>query len=62
VQGQKYLGKKGLPGGLGKFLGCGDSGSGDGSGNGSGLGNGGAPSGANSNPPPNPLEQLKKLF
>ena len=62
-QGQKYLGKvfgkKGLPGGLGKFLG-GDSG-GDGSGNGGGSGgnNGG---GNNSKPPPNPLDQLKKLF
>jgi hypothetical protein len=66
AQGQKYLGKvfgkKGLPGGLGKFLG-GDSGSGDGSGDGGGSGNGssGAPSGG-SNPPPNPLDQLKKLF
>jgi uncharacterized protein involved in outer membrane biogenesis len=61
AQGQKYLGKvfgkKGLPGGLGKFLG-GDSGGGDGSGNGSGNNNGGG----NSNPPPNPLDQLKKLF
>ena len=62
AQGQKYLGKvfgkKGLPGGLGKFLG-GDSGANDGSGNGSG--GSGAPAGGN-NPPPNPLEQLKKFF
>ena len=62
-QGQKYLGKifgkKGLPGGLGKFLG-GDSGGNDGSGNGSGSG--GSNGGGNSNPPPNPLDQLKKLF
>jgi hypothetical protein len=62
AQGQKYLGKvfgkKGLPGGLGKFLG-GDSGNNDGSaGSGSGSNNGGG----NSNPPPNPLDQLKKLF
>jgi uncharacterized protein involved in outer membrane biogenesis len=61
AQGQKYLGKvfgkKGLPGGLNKFLG-GDSGGGDSSGNGSGNNNGGG----NSNPPPNPLDQLKKLF
>src|SRR3984957_9966147 len=62
AQGQKYLGKvfgkKGLPGGLSKFLG-GDSGADDGSGgSGSGSGNGGG----NSNPPPNPLDQLKKLF
>jgi uncharacterized protein involved in outer membrane biogenesis len=61
AQGQKYLGKvfgkKGLPGGLNKFLG-GDSGSGDGSGDGSGNNNGGG----NSKPPPNPLDQLKKLF
>jgi uncharacterized protein involved in outer membrane biogenesis len=60
-QGQKYLGKvfgkKGIPKGLSKFLG-GDSGGGDGSGNGSGGDNGGG----NSNPPPNPLDQLKKLF
>jgi hypothetical protein len=58
AQGQKYLGKvfgkKGLPGGLGKYLG-GDSGSSDGSGN-------GAPPPSGSNPPPNPLDQLKKLF
>jgi hypothetical protein len=64
AQGQKYLGKvfgkKGLPGGLDKFLGSG-SGSGDGSG-GSGSGNGGAPAGGGSNPPPNPLDTLKKLF
>ncbi|MGA7869549.1 MAG: AsmA-like C-terminal region-containing protein [Candidatus Binatus sp.] len=57
AQGQKYLGKvfgkKGLPGGLSKFLG-GDSGGNNGSG-------GGAPAGG-SNPPPNPLDQLKKLF
>jgi uncharacterized protein involved in outer membrane biogenesis len=60
AQGQKYLGKvfgkKGLPGGLGKYLG-GDSGSSDGSGNGTG-----APPPSGSNPPPNPLDQLKKLF
>jgi len=62
AQGQKYLGKvfgkKGLPGGLGKFLG-GDDNSGNGSsgGNGGGSGNGG-----NSNPPPNPIDQLKKFF
>jgi hypothetical protein len=61
-QGQKYLGKvfgkKGIPKGLQKFLG-GDSGSSDGSGNGNGGGSG---NGGNSNPPPNPLDQLKKLF
>jgi uncharacterized protein involved in outer membrane biogenesis len=61
AQGQKYLGKvlgkKGLPGGLGKIFG-GDSGDG---GSGGGSGNGGAPAGG-SNPPPNPLDQLKKLF
>jgi len=60
-QGQKYLGKifgkKGVPKGLSKFLG-GDSSGGDSSGNGSGNNNGGG----NSNPPPNPLDQLKKLF
>lgn len=60
-QGQKYLGKifgkKGIPKGLSKFLG-GDSSGNDGSGNGSGNSNGGG----NSNPPPNPLDQLKKLF
>ena len=60
-QGQKYLGKifgkKGIPKGLSKFLG-GDSSGTDGSGNGSGNSNGGG----NSNPPPNPLDQLKKLF
>ena len=60
-QGQKYLGKifgkKGIPKGLSKFLG-GDSSGTDGSGNGSGNNN----SGGNSNPPPNPLDQLKKLF
>jgi uncharacterized protein involved in outer membrane biogenesis len=61
-QGQKYLGKvfgkKGLPGGLSKFLG-GDSSGNDGSGNGnSGNGN----NSGSSNPPPNPLDQLKKLF
>ena len=60
AQGQKYLGKvfgkKGLPGGLGKYLG-GDSGSGDGSGNGNG-----SPPPSGSNPPPNPLDTLKKLF
>jgi hypothetical protein len=60
AQGQKYLGKvfgkKGLPGGLGKYLG-GDSGGGDGSGNGNS-----APPPSGSNPPPNPLDQLKKLF
>ena len=63
AQGQKYLGKvfgkKGLPGGLGKFLG-GDSGGG-GSGNG-GIGRRQQGGGNNSNPPPNPLDQLKKLF
>jgi len=62
-QGQKYLGKifgkKGLPGGLGKFLG-GDSSGGANSGGGSG--NGSAPAAGGSNPPPNPLDQLKKLF
>jgi hypothetical protein len=61
-QGQKYLGKifgkKGIPKGLSKFLG-GDSGGGDGSGNG---GSGNSNGGGNSNPPPNPLDQLKKLF
>jgi hypothetical protein len=60
-QGQKYLGKvfgkKGIPKGLSKFLG-GDSGGGDGSGNESGGDSGGG----NSKPPPNPLDQLKKLF
>ena len=65
AQGQKYLGKvfgkKGLPGGLGKFFGT-DSGSGSDSGDGSnGTNSGAAPSGG-SNPPPNPLDQLKKLF
>jgi len=59
AQGQKYLGKvfgkKGLPGGLGKFLG------GDSSGGNNGSSGGGAPAGG-SNPPPNPLNQLKKLF
>jgi len=59
AQGQKYLGKvfgkKGLPGGLDKFLG--GSGSNDGSGNGNG-----APPPSGSNPPPNPLDTLKKLF
>jgi len=62
AQGQKYLGKvfgkKGLPGGLGKFLG-GDSGSSDGSG---GNSAGGSSGGSNSKTPPNPLDQLKKLF
>jgi hypothetical protein len=61
-KGQKYLGKifgkKGLPGGLGKFLGGNSGGSG---GSGGGSGDGGAPAGG-SNPPPNPLDQLKKLF
>jgi len=67
-QGQKYLGKifgkKGLPGGLGKIFG-GDSGANDGSsGSGSGGGGSGGSNGGgnNSNPPPNPLDQLKKLF
>ncbi len=65
-EGQKYigkfLGKKGLPGGLGKFLG-GDSGGNDaGSGDGSSGAGGGAPAGGGSKPPPNPLDQLKKLF
>jgi hypothetical protein len=60
-QGQKYLGKvfgkKGLPGGLSKFLG------GDSSGNaGSGNPNSGSGNSGSSNPPPNPLDQLKKLF
>jgi uncharacterized protein involved in outer membrane biogenesis len=55
-QGQKYLSKVFGKKGLSKFLG-GDS-SNDGSGTGGGSGNGGA----NSNPPPNPLDQLKKLF
>ncbi|HEY9157713.1 AsmA family protein [Candidatus Binatus sp.] len=58
AQGQKYLGKifgkKGVPGGLGKFLG-GDSGGNNGS------GGSGAPAGG-STPAPNPLDQLKKLF
>jgi len=62
AQGQKYLGKvfgkKGLPGGLSKFLG-GDSGGGAGS---AGGGSGSTNEGGNSNPPPNPLDQLKKLF
>ena len=63
AQGQKYLGKvfgkKGLPGGLGKFLG-GDSGG--------GrfrqwrIGRRQQRRRNNSNPPPNPLDQLKKLF
>ena len=67
AQGQKYigkfLGKKGLPGGLGKFLGGDSSGGGTGgSGNGgSGNGGGGAPA-ANPNPPPNPADLLKKFF
>ncbi|MGA9725716.1 MAG: AsmA-like C-terminal region-containing protein, partial [Candidatus Binatus sp.] len=61
-QGQKYIGKvfgkKGLPGGLSKFLG-GDSSGNAGSGNpNSGNGN----NSGSSNPPPNPLDQLKKLF
>jgi uncharacterized protein involved in outer membrane biogenesis len=65
-EGQKYigkfLGKKGLPAGLGKFLG-GDSGGNDaGSGGGAGGTGGGAPAGGGSKPPPNPLDQLKKLF
>ncbi len=69
-QGQKYigkfLGKKGVPSGLGGALGgllgggAPDTGSGDGSG-GSG-GSAPAPSGGGSKPPPNPLDQLKKLF
>jgi hypothetical protein len=62
AQGQKYLGKvfgkKGLPGGLGKFLGT-DSGSGDAT---APDGSGSAPPARNPNPPPNPLDQLKKLF
>jgi hypothetical protein len=61
AQGQKYLGKvfgkKGLPGGLSKFLG-GDSGGDDNS----GAGNGGAPAGGSNPPAKNPLDQLKKLF
>ncbi len=61
AQGQKYLGKifgkKGLPGGLGKFLG-GNSGGNNGSG-GSGAPAGGSTPAPN---PPNPLDQLKKLF
>ena len=59
-QGQKYLGKifgkKGVPKGLSKFLG------GDSSDDGSGTGSGGDNGGGNSKPPPNPLDQLKKLF
>ncbi|MEA2679978.1 MAG: AsmA protein, partial [Candidatus Binataceae bacterium] len=78
AQGQKYigkyLGKKGLPagigeklpGGLGKFLSGGDSGNAPDNGTGadnSGSGNSGsAPSDGGSKPPPNPLDQLKKLF
>jgi hypothetical protein len=71
AQGQKYigkfLGKKGLPAGLGKFLGAdsggaGDSGSGAGDGSGGVSSNGGAPPSGGSKPPPNPLDQLKKLF
>jgi uncharacterized protein involved in outer membrane biogenesis len=71
AQGQKYIGKflskKGLPGGLGKFLGAdsggaGDSGSGAGDGSGGGSSTGGAPPSGGSKPPPNPLDQLKKLF
>ncbi len=69
AQGQKYLGKvfgkKGLPGGLGKFFGTDSSGgsdSGAGDGSGSAGSGGGAPAGGGSNPPPNPLDQLKKLF
>jgi AsmA-like protein len=71
AQGQKYigkfLGKKGLPGGLGKFLGAdsggaGDSGSGASDGSGGGSSTGGAPPSGGSKPPPNPLDQLKKLF
>jgi uncharacterized protein involved in outer membrane biogenesis len=57
AQGQKYLGKvfgkKGMPKGLSKFLG-GDSSGNNNSGSGSTSGG--------SNPPPNPLDQLKKLF
>ena len=64
AQGQKYLGKvfgkKGLPGGLGKFFGT-DSGDNSGGSGGSNNSNS-APSGGGSNPPPNPLDQLKKLF
>jgi len=63
AQGQKYLGKvfgkKGLPGGLGKFLGGGDNSSGGNSGGSSGSGSG---NGGNSNPPPNPGDLLKKFF
>jgi hypothetical protein len=82
AQGQKYigkyLGKKGLPGemggklpgGLGKFLGGGDSGNapdnGTGADNGgsgnNGSGNSGSAPDGGSKPPPNPLDQLKKLF
>ncbi len=77
AQGQKYIGKflgkkglpAGLPGGLGKFLG-GDSGSTGDSGTGAnnGAGNNGSgnsappPSDGGAKPPPNPLDQLKKLF
>jgi hypothetical protein len=64
AQGQKYLGKvfgkKGLPGGLGKFFGTDSGDSSDGSGNSNGSG--AAPADGGSNPPPNPLDQLKKLF
>ncbi|MDB5107394.1 MAG: hypothetical protein JWM69_335 [Candidatus Binatus sp.] len=72
-QGQKYigkfLGKKGLPGGLGSLLGGGSgdgsngsgSSGGDSSGSGGGSDGGGGGSGG-SKPPPNPLDQLKKLF
>ncbi len=63
-QGQKYigkfLGKKGLPAGLGGLLGGGADSGGD-SGAGAGSGGSGTPSGG-SKPPPNPLDQLKKLF
>jgi uncharacterized protein involved in outer membrane biogenesis len=67
-QGQKYLGKifgkKGIPKGLSKFLGGDSSSGGDGSGGGdsSGGGSGSNNGGGNSNPPPNPIDQLKKLF
>jgi len=58
-QGQKYLGKVFGKKGLSKFLGGGDS-SNDGSSSGGGSDN--TNGGSNANPPPNPLDQLKKLF
>jgi len=58
-QGQKYLGKVFGKKGLSKFFGGGDS-SNDGSSSGGGSDN--TNGGSNANPPPNPLDQLKKLF